>query len=362
MRLLQIKRNTQYAIRTTKMALFTIAMISLAPPLFAAVTYEDSLVAYWDFDEGSGTVAGDAAGVNDGTVYGSTWTTGQYGNALSFDGVNDYVNPSYGINLNESYTLSYRFKAIDLSGETHIIGSYDDTGGYKRFYAFYHDGSTAKVNIGLGETYAPIFSPNTDEWYFVTFAHDGNGNVDTYINNSHLLTYTYTPISFTLDILIGAWVYNNNPIDIRNYFNGLIDDVAIWNRALDADEVSSICNIGVQGFEGILNGINTTFGALGYTTAQIDQLSQLYADGDTLAELVFDDVTWTYEADTLPDDTGYEIGDSWTTGDGRYCVKLGSGLLGTPLGAGGSVPELPVGAVPFLGAVLGIVVRFARKK
>ncbi len=51
------------------------------------------------FDEGSGTVAKDESGHgNDGTVYGATWVEGKYGKALSFDGMNDYVdvgNPSF---------------------------------------------------------------------------------------------------------------------------------------------------------------------------------------------------------------------------------------------------------------------------
>src|SRR3989338_5343069 len=52
------------------------------------------LVGYWTFDEGAGTTANDSSGNNNtGTLTnGPTWTTGKIGQALNFDGVNDYVD------------------------------------------------------------------------------------------------------------------------------------------------------------------------------------------------------------------------------------------------------------------------------
>ena len=49
------------------------------------------LIAYWSFDEGSGGIAYDSAGSNDGTIYGASWVDGISGHALSFDGVDDYI-------------------------------------------------------------------------------------------------------------------------------------------------------------------------------------------------------------------------------------------------------------------------------
>ena len=51
----------------------------------------DGLIAYWTFDD-EGDIAYDLAGTNHGTLMnGPTWTTGQIGGALSFDGDDDYV-------------------------------------------------------------------------------------------------------------------------------------------------------------------------------------------------------------------------------------------------------------------------------
>ena len=65
------------------------AFISAAP-IFSS----DGPVSYWAFDEGSGQVATDSQGAHDGTIMdeeGNQWVIGKSGNALEFDGVDDYV-------------------------------------------------------------------------------------------------------------------------------------------------------------------------------------------------------------------------------------------------------------------------------
>jgi len=76
----------------------------------------NGLVGYWTFDEGSGTTAGDSAGVNNGTLMnGTTWTTGKVGSALSFDGVDDGVDLGKIDMSGNAMTISLWFKADNLS-------------------------------------------------------------------------------------------------------------------------------------------------------------------------------------------------------------------------------------------------------
>jgi|GEM_PF-2586244 uncharacterized protein (TIGR02145 family) len=84
------------------------------------------LVGYWSFDEGAGTNAGDMSGNGKtGTVSGASWTTGKRGQALSFDGTNDYVDAG---NVNSSVkTISFWIQAssttnriIDLNGTAKV--------------------------------------------------------------------------------------------------------------------------------------------------------------------------------------------------------------------------------------------------
>ena len=75
----------------------------------------DGLVGWWKFDEGSGTVAYDSSGNgHDGNLTnGPSWTTGKIGGALSFDGVDDYVEIKnyYGISANDPRTASAWLKS-----------------------------------------------------------------------------------------------------------------------------------------------------------------------------------------------------------------------------------------------------------
>ncbi|MEA3489097.1 MAG: hypothetical protein U9R44_01985 [Candidatus Omnitrophota bacterium] len=103
-----------------------------------------------------------------------------------------------------------------------------------------------------------------------------------------------------------------------------------------------------------------SLGLEGYSEAEILQLVDLFS-GQTSG--LVGGMDWTYLAGNLPGDTGgevYSIGDSWEY-DGNYYIKLGSGLEGE----GSGVPELPAGAMPFVGAICGFiytVIRGSRRK
>jgi hypothetical protein len=89
------------------------------------------LVGYWPFDEGTGTIAYDKSGNNNnGTLLnGPTWTSGKVGGALSFDGVNDYVNVGTSTilkNITSSITMS---TWAMLTSQT-IVGTFISKGNY----------------------------------------------------------------------------------------------------------------------------------------------------------------------------------------------------------------------------------------
>ena len=60
-------------------------------PAFAAIN-TDNITALWLFDEGEGTTATDSSGNgNDGTIHGATWVDGKFGQALEFNGTDNWV-------------------------------------------------------------------------------------------------------------------------------------------------------------------------------------------------------------------------------------------------------------------------------
>ena len=81
-------------------------------------TFTRGLVAYWSFDEGSGNIAYDASGNgNHGTlINGPKWTQGKIGQALSFDGVDDYVDTPLLQNSVTEYTIEAWIKTTKNQG------------------------------------------------------------------------------------------------------------------------------------------------------------------------------------------------------------------------------------------------------
>src|SRR5690349_1065840 len=90
-----------------KMALFTAVILCISGSPFAP-----GVNTQFNFSEGSGIIANDLSGNNhNGTlVNGPIWTSGKYGQAVSFDGSNDYINIAdhndFTLNTTQSYTWS----------------------------------------------------------------------------------------------------------------------------------------------------------------------------------------------------------------------------------------------------------------
>src|SRR5262245_59216846 len=92
--------------------LAALAFVAMAVPLYAVATNSSAaavpsgLVGAWSFDETSGTTAADVSGKgNNGSVSGATRVAGKYGNALSFDGVNDVVTVADSASLDLTNAL-----------------------------------------------------------------------------------------------------------------------------------------------------------------------------------------------------------------------------------------------------------------
>jgi hypothetical protein len=219
----------------------------LAVPCFAI----DDPVAHWKFDETSGDTAYDSAGSNDGTLVnmtGSEWTTGQIGGALDFDGVDDYVNvPITYHNGQEtmcfwikttSTELSY-FRQVDNSDMYRIYFN-NSTGGNGSIQVLIQNSGTSDSLNGYAST-----NVNNGSWNHVAIVTKlASNEIEIYINGvSKIVTYDSQnspsyPLSFTSTNLFGG------PPD--RYFDGLIDDVRIYNWALTAEEIKWLYQNGLN--------------------------------------------------------------------------------------------------------------------
>ncbi len=201
-------------------------------------------VGWWKFDEAQGSTAADSFGQNNGIIHGATWTAGKIGNyALDFDGEDDYVNidesGSLDISGNE-ITIAAWIKAKRIDKRQVIaaktaggdntwlveINPVDFDNGKLNFFLNTGDGGT---NVG---SRSPIA---VDTWCHIVFVYNGteriiyiNGQVDTSEATSGDISTNDQPVR------IGTWG------SLSRFFNGIIDDVRIYNYALSKEEVAAV--------------------------------------------------------------------------------------------------------------------------
>ncbi|GAN31523.1 MAG: hypothetical protein DYG83_18035 [Candidatus Brocadia sp. AMX2] len=238
-------------------AVQTLSQISANQELTTVETnINDSMVAHYPFDEGAGAIATDASGNgNDGAVNGAAWTTGKSGNGLSFDGINDYVSISR-MNHEEISIAAWFYKnANDATGVDAIFGGYGwnpslqlregfDVRFYKtapdtlQFILVTQDGSGNKTQ----KTAIKDLVNSVGGWYHVVGTYNkATGKQMLYVNGqlantrTHPAGNTVVPLTLYSNMRIGHTGFNG-------YFNGTIDDVRIYKRALTDQEVQDLYN------------------------------------------------------------------------------------------------------------------------
>jgi hypothetical protein len=219
-------------------------IFALPVNVMATETVPEGMVSYWRLDEGSGETAEDWADGNDGTLYptppGPIWTTGKVGNALRFDGLEDSVRIAdsddwaFGtgeftfmawINPN-SYTGSYQA----------IFDQHQNTYNWMEWYL----GPTGSITLG-GRTdgnfwgFKNIDASDLSGWHHFTFTHHSGTDYRVYLDgvevNPGPSSYGYNAGNYNAPAAIGS------KSDLREFFNGLIDELSIWGRALSDTEI-----------------------------------------------------------------------------------------------------------------------------
>jgi hypothetical protein len=216
------------------------------------------LVGYWKFDEDSGTTAEDSAGSNDGTLTnmaGTEWTGGRLGNALDFDGTDDYVidddAESY-LNGLTAATVSVWIKS-DVTGVNNGFISNEDSNNDFGITIRYdssglYGSGTNVIKAGFGN--ASLAGPQssvesssnvqTTDWQHIVVTWQASQAPVLYINGQ-LDTPTFTSNSATsIDNLTFFKIGAHG----QGEWQGLVDDVRVYNRALSAAEAAALYNGG----------------------------------------------------------------------------------------------------------------------
>lgn len=229
-----------------------VAVVSLFLLLFAAIlqgqTYPPGMVSYWKFDEGVGTVTLDSIGTNNGAINGATYVEGIDSTALNFNGTSNYVLiPASPLRQDltkftiEAWVMPRVITSMDI-----VDNQVEDPSGMsgKIFFGLFDWGSGPSWGALLEYTrysqwgptlYNPTVVPVAGRWYHVATTWDGSNHV-LYANGEEIARgqtwFNYLPGSYPLPIGIKLWDHNNS-------WNGVIDEVAFYDRALTGEEVRS---------------------------------------------------------------------------------------------------------------------------
>jgi len=206
---------------------------------------------HWTFDEGVGDVAHDSSGNNnDGTLLGNpAWVTGRIGSsALNFDDSDDIMIIGYdpSLDIEDALTISLWVNTPDVVNPNHMVtkqpsGTAPDN--YPGNYEFRIKNDTIQFlhQTSEGTDYSEYHSTSqitAGEWHHAAVSVEEGGLVEFYLDG--------IPAGSTAQL--GTFgVLNDEPLRIggrkdNHFFNGILDDVYIYERALTANQIESLSN------------------------------------------------------------------------------------------------------------------------
>ncbi len=224
---------------------------------------KDGLVAYYPFD---GNANDESNNGHNGTVYGATPANDRFGQpnkAYHFDGLNDYIDCGNGdsLRISGAITLSVWVQANVLYAINQgIVGKWSGVSpALQCSYGLSIDNQQVSDNSTLPNTPMVHISPSGNGfpggcnlvaggtpltigvWYHIVGIFVPGDSITIYVNGSldAIITDSIVPSIFdsTQNLIIGnQW----NLADPNTYFNGLIDDIRIYNRALSEEEIYTL--------------------------------------------------------------------------------------------------------------------------
>lgn len=213
---------------------------------FADVSEEKdgALVVYYPFDGNAQDMSGTG---NHGEVHGATLTTDRKGNknsAFYFNGNNNYIRGIKPLLFPEKFTISLWFN-FEEGGTINprIISLMNDFYGTDGGFEVFTESVLSNRNIFVWYGKKPSWSyrssnnfVETGQWYFLSVSYDGKRS-SFYLNGKLILQEEYTlkyfPVEYQMNI-------GRKVVSSYDSWKGKIDDVRIYSKALNADEIKSL--------------------------------------------------------------------------------------------------------------------------
>jgi parallel beta-helix repeat protein len=212
---------------------------------------------WWKLDECSGTTIEDSVGNDDGTFNGNdpNWVSGKFDCAVDFNGVNDYFSVSSlddAYNNNSVFTAAGWFKTDQSTGMQTIVGQWWEEFGAGHEYCGWQvlvENNKVKARFAYnGATITDITGMsivNNGYWHQFAMVRSGTSTalyVDGQPENSGTANFSVDNTKFR----IGDGASGNNDIPKRGPFDGIIDNVMIFDRVLSAEEIEQLYGEGLE--------------------------------------------------------------------------------------------------------------------
>ena len=246
--------------KNTLLCSFLITSIGLTAQVPSYVP-QDSLVGWWGFNGNANDESGNG---NDGTVNGATLTDDRFGNpnsAYDFDGANDFIEilNTENVQMTNGLTFSCWFNPNVLQGSALV----DKMGGISASCSngegFWLNSrasgdlwaSAGCYQFGIGNAVGTVNYPIND-WSFVVGTINIDDTIRLYFNGNlfsvSAITGGTSILGTTRNIIFGKGTWSST----YAIFDGKLDDIGIWTRALDSCEIKDLYNANSS----CTNGIN----------------------------------------------------------------------------------------------------------
>lgn len=204
----------------------------------------NGLMAYWKLDD-SGSTAEDAHSANDGTISAGVTTgeTGVIGDAFKFNGTTSNVSFGTACRPTEAISISLWFNITDITtgGDRWFLGNAVYSTNWCGYWLAIN--TTGNINFRLGTNTATLLDKTYESglddgsWHHVVATWDGT-NAYIYVDN---VKSTATAYSSNIVYVSACHLrMGSNAYADGTFYGGLLDEVAIYNRALTDGEVATL--------------------------------------------------------------------------------------------------------------------------
>ena len=203
------------------------------PMMFGTVpSLKSGMVAWWTFNEGSGTKAMDYGGLGfNGTISGSVWTNGIVGGAMYFGG-SAYIDITGIVSTSTNFTFCSWVKSSTTTANSYLL----DFGSGRLVIALISDASP-QAGVYSG-SWARFVQAPTNGWNHLAFVCSGTAS-QLYTNGVLASSAGYSGKQIGGGARIASQ-YNLTTDTVT----GTLDDMRIYNRALSASEIAQLYNGG----------------------------------------------------------------------------------------------------------------------